>query len=298
MRVEVVERDPFGPVHVEQVDPVDPGAGRRLPAEGGRSLDDPVRDRCVERLVVVVAERGRADAQQRGDGRAVLNVQRGLAVELVHRRDLGPGAAPLGQSVDRDPRRRVRRRAGPVDVQRPVGDLRDHQADGAGERLEGELVLEHQAASLHAEAEVARRGERRGLLGGVEAHAGGGEVLPVHGEGPVLVAHRGRDARGGVAAEPGQHERGPARQVAVDRDLPGARLVRRGEVVAPARADQRQDEVRTRAAVCPHPGGAVVLEADPAVVARVGRDGSRRDGLRGAPQRSRRPTPPCPAGRA
>ncbi len=171
--------------------------------------------------------------------------------------------------------RRVGRRAAPFDVQWPARHLRDREADRARHLLERQLVLEHQAAALDREPEVPRRRERRGFLGGVEAHAGRRERLPACGQHAVLVAHRRGHPGRGVPPEPGHHQRGPARQVPINRHLPDPGLVRRGKVVAPARADEREHEVRARAAMGPHPGGAMVLEPDPPVVERV-RLGRRR----------------------
>ena len=74
--------------------------GACQPIGDGRSTTR-VLHRGVQRLVVVVTERRRPDAQQRRDLGAGRRDVRRRAVELVHRGDLGPRAAPLGKAVDR-----------------------------------------------------------------------------------------------------------------------------------------------------------------------------------------------------
>ena len=79
-----------------------------------------------------------------------------------------------------------------------------------------------------------------------------------------------RDAGCGVTADAGEYERSPAREVLVDRHLPRSRLVRRRQVVAPARARERQHEVGAGTAVSPDARGPTGLERNPLVTVRVG----------------------------
>ena len=215
------------------------------------------------------------DSEQGSDTHAVGEVLGGSAVDLMHRLDLGPRAAPLREPGDGDAGGGVRRRAGPLDPQRSAFDFGDREADGARHLRERQLVVEHERATVHREPEVTGRREIGLVLGGVEADPRRRQRLPVHGQHVVLVAHRGGNPGRGVPTEPVHHERGPARQVPVDRHLPRPGLVRRGEVVAPARAGEREHEVGAGAAMRPDAGGAMLLEADPLVVVRVRDDGGR-----------------------
>ena len=91
----------LSPVH-KKVEVIEVHHRVGLEPDRRRAFGDPVHDRRVQGVVVVMPERGRSDAQQRRDGRGVHDPVGRRAVQLVHRGNLGPRAPPLGETVNDD----------------------------------------------------------------------------------------------------------------------------------------------------------------------------------------------------